>query len=85
MQDSQASRKANGVLPMPANPSATDAPSASRSNKSKTPVEGDKVIIRRLPPGMTEEEVWTILGDKWKAGNGLVDWSDFARGKVSQE
>ncbi|EEY15427.1 conserved hypothetical protein [Verticillium alfalfae VaMs.102] len=43
MQDSQASRKANGVLPMPANSSATDAPSASRSNKSKTPVEGDKV------------------------------------------
>ncbi|KAM0284515.1 hypothetical protein ACHAQH_001881 [Verticillium albo-atrum] len=85
MLEGQAPRKANGVLPMPATPLATDAPSASRSNKSKTPVEGDKVIIRRLPPGMTEDEVWAILGDQWRAGNGLVDWSDFAKGKVSQD
>lgn len=41
--------------------------------------------MRRLPPGMTEAEFWTILGEDWEAGKGKVDWSSYAEGKVSKE
>ncbi|RYP78971.1 hypothetical protein DL769_003101 [Monosporascus sp. CRB-8-3] len=57
----------------------------SKPGKTKTPATGKKVVIRRLPPGMTAEEVWNILGDEWKDGNGKVDWSQFQAGKISQD
>ncbi|RYP04608.1 hypothetical protein DL764_004345 [Monosporascus ibericus] len=57
----------------------------SKPGKTKTPATGKKVVIRRLPPGMTAEEAWNILGDEWKDGNGKVDWSQFQAGKISQD
>ncbi|KAL2880541.1 hypothetical protein SGCOL_004263 [Colletotrichum sp. CLE4] len=77
-----ASRKTNGVPSASGQQATTDAP---KSNKSRTPVEGDKVIIRRLPPGMTEQELLNNLGDEWKAGNGLVSWHNFESGKISHD
>ncbi|KAK1999761.1 smg-4/UPF3 family protein [Colletotrichum falcatum] len=77
-----ASRKTNGVPPASGQQPAADTP---KSNKSRTPVEGDKVIIRRLPPGLTEQELWSNLGDEWKSGNGLVSWHNFVQGKISQD
>ncbi|KXH65511.1 smg-4/UPF3 family protein [Colletotrichum salicis] len=77
-----ASRKTNGVPSASGQQATTDAP---KSNKSRTPVEGDKVIVRRLPPGMTEQELWNNLGDEWKAGNGLVSWHNFESGKISHD
>ena len=59
-----------------------DAPKAA---KTKPPVEGLKVIIRRLPPGMTREEFLSIVGHEWHAGNGKVDWFDYGDGKVAKE
>lgn len=76
------SRKANGILPITPTQTSNDAPKPS---KTKTPSEGEKVVIRRLPPGMTEEEFVTILGDQWKVGNGKVDWFSYCPGKVSRE
>ncbi|TDZ37955.1 Regulator of nonsense transcripts UPF3 [Colletotrichum spinosum] len=76
------SRKTNGALPVSSQQAATEAP---KSNKSRTPVEGDKVVIRRLPPGLTEQELWAILGDEWKAGQGLVSWHNFVSGKISHD
>ena len=76
------SRKANGVLPVAAAQATTDAPKAT---KSKVPVDGEKVVIRRLPPGMTEDECIKLLGEDWKVGNGKVDWFSYQPGKISQE
>jgi len=59
-----------------------DAPKAA---KAKQPVEGQKVVIRRLPPGMTREEFLSILGPEWLDGNGKVDWFDYGDGKVARE
>lgn len=73
------SRKQNG---------ATSQPSADASKatpKKKSVLEGEKVVVRRLPPGMTEEEFFTILGDSWKVGNGKVSWALYNPGKVSQQ
>lgn len=76
------SRKANGVLPVAAAQATTDAPKAT---KSKVPVDGEKVVIRRLPPGMTEDECIKLLGEDWKVGNGKVDWFSYQPGKISQD
>ena len=76
------SRKANGVLPVAATQTAGDAPKAA---KTKAPAEGEKVVIRRLPPGMTEDECIKLLGEDWKVGNGKVDWFSYQPGKISQE
>ncbi|KAI3323845.1 hypothetical protein HD806DRAFT_76172 [Xylariaceae sp. AK1471] len=52
---------------------------------AKAQAEGKKVIIRRLPPGMTADECWTILGDEWKFGNGKVDWARYDNGEISHD
>lgn len=72
-----------GVLKIPASatqhrpsmPSATGAPSGPRL----------KLVIRHLPPGLTEEEFRTLLGAEWNVGNGKVDWAIYKPGKVSKE
>ncbi|KAK4154468.1 Smg-4/UPF3 family-domain-containing protein [Chaetomidium leptoderma] len=72
------SRKTNGVV---GGQSSHDAP---KPPKVKAPAQGDKVVVRRLPPAMTEEEFVTILGDEWRVGCGSVDWLSYWPGKVSQ-
>lgn len=72
------SRKTNGI----AGPSTTDAQKAPRV---KSPPEGEKVVVRRLPPAMTEEEFITILGDEWRVGNGKIGWVAYYPGKVCQQ
>jgi regulator of nonsense transcripts 3 len=62
--------------------SSADAPTAP---KVKAPMQGEKVVVRRLPPGMTEEEFVTILGDEWAVGHGRVDWFSYWPGKVSKQ
>lgn len=57
----------------------------TKAPKTKTPHEGEKVIIRRLPPGLTEAEFISILGSEWAVGNGKVDWFSYAPGKVCNE
>jgi regulator of nonsense transcripts 3 len=76
------SRKANGQPSVTSSQSGADA---SKTSKAKAPVEGDKVVIRRLPPGLTEDEFVNILGDTWKSGNGKVGWFQYEKGKISTE
>ena len=64
------------------NSSQTETP---KVGKAKAPVTGKKVVIRRLPPGITADEAWNILGEQWKDGNGKVDWSQFQTGTISHE
>ncbi|KAL8693594.1 MAG: hypothetical protein Q9224_003724 [Gallowayella concinna] len=44
-----------------------------------------KIVIRRLPPGLSQEEFEASLGDDWKAGKGRVDWAAYKPGKVSKD
>lgn len=44
-----------------------------------------RLIIRRLPPGLTEDEFQTALGGEWKVGAGKVDWAAYKEGKISKE
>ncbi|KAK1761110.1 Smg-4/UPF3 family-domain-containing protein [Echria macrotheca] len=72
------SRKANGV---PASQSSADGPKAPRA---RTSTVGEKVCIRYLPPALTEDEFWTILGDAWKPGKGKVGYFTYWPGSVSR-
>jgi regulator of nonsense transcripts 3 len=72
-----------GVLPIPL--SVTQKASSPAKNKSKTAASRLKLLIRRLPPGLTQAEFETQLGDEWKLGSGRVDWSLFKNGRISKE
>lgn len=72
--------QANGVLPIPASQTA-----ASKSTGPKPPAPKLKVVIRRLPPGLTEAEFISILGEEWKLSQGKVDYFLYKNGKDSKE
>ncbi|KAI1754821.1 Smg-4/UPF3 family-domain-containing protein [Xylaria castorea] len=52
---------------------------------ARTQAEGKKVLIRRLPPGMTEDECWVVLGEEWKVSKGKVDWARYDSGEISND
>lgn len=78
--------KQAGVLPIrPAQgqPHTSSPADTSKSTKAKTAAQdGVKIKIRRLPPGITEQEFVAILGDAWKAGKGKVGWFEFHAGHI---
>ncbi len=89
-----ATPRANGILSIPV--SATQRkPAAGTVNplpKAAVPVNPTKpapprlkIIIRRLPPGLTPAEFELTLGDEWKPNGGKVDWLLFKKGKPSIE
>ncbi|KAI0809636.1 Smg-4/UPF3 family-domain-containing protein [Xylaria sp. FL0064] len=52
---------------------------------AKTQAEGKKVVIRRLPPGMTADECWAILGEEWQVGKGKTSWARYDDGEISND
>ena len=72
----------NGVLPVQVLQKHAP-PTAPRGPKSPQPRL--KLVVRRLPPGLTKTEFEGILGDEWKLGAGKVDWMLFKKGKISKE
>ena len=88
MTQATASKPSAGVLPIPAaitekssiTPITTAAKSAAKASTSRL-----KLIIRRLPPGLTQSEFETFLGDEWMTGLGKIDWLLYRPGKVSRE
>ncbi|KAH6679741.1 putative regulator of nonsense transcripts 3A [Halenospora varia] len=72
--------QANGVLPVPASQTASNPRAGPKPQAPKL-----KVIIRRLPPGLTEAEFVSILGDEWKLSQGKVDWFLYKPGKDSKD
>ncbi|KAI8955146.1 Smg-4/UPF3 family-domain-containing protein [Xylaria longipes] len=52
---------------------------------ARSHVEGKKVLVRRLPPGMTEDECWAVLGEEWKVGKGKVNWARYDNGEISND
>lgn len=56
-----------------------------RQAAAKPPAPKLKVIVRRLAPGLTQNEFTTLLGDQWKLEQGKVDWFLYKAGKDSKE
>ncbi|KFA78429.1 hypothetical protein S40288_06411 [Stachybotrys chartarum IBT 40288] len=57
----------------------------SKPVRVKQQNDGEKMVVRRLPPAMTESEFITILGPEWESGKGKVDWFNYVSGKVSKD
>ena len=75
----------NGVLSIPASATQKRNESASEVLASKLTSTRLKIIIRRLPPGLTQVEFEEAIGDDWKTNGGKVDWAVYEEGKVSKE
>ena len=80
-------RSINGILPAPAGLSAKTMSTAPPSTKgsSKTVAPRLRLIVRRLPPGLTQAEFEEVLGEGWSPGAGRVEWAAYKEGKVSKE
>lgn len=74
-----------GLLPIPAAATQKSGSGAPARKTPKPPAPRLKLLIRRLPPGLTQAELESALGDQWKAGAGNVDWLQYKPGKVSKE
>lgn len=72
--------KGRGVLQI--NAAATRKPA---KQAPRLPAPRLRLIIRRLPPGLTEVEFWNTLNTEWHIGQGKVDWAAYKSGKISRE
>ena len=77
--------RSNGVISIPA--SATKKPSPLKPENMPTRIAAPrlKLIVRRLPPGLTQPEYEAIIGEDWKVDGGKVDWLVYKAGKVFKE
>ncbi|RAL67282.1 hypothetical protein DID88_008046 [Monilinia fructigena] len=74
--------QANGVLSVTTTQTSGNA---SKQTASKPASSKMKLIVRRLAPGLTEAEFFSIIGDDWKVGQGKVDWFQYKAGKDSKD
>lgn len=72
----------NGVLPVAVLQRSAPA-QPPRGPKAAQPRL--KLVLRRLPPGLTKAEFDAVVGDDWKLGAGRVDWLSYRKGKISKE
>lgn len=75
--------KEAGIIQLPLSATQKGATSTKRASKATAPRL--KLIVRRLPPGLTRAEFEGTLGDDWKVGRGKVDWFQYKPGKISKE
>ncbi|KAF1817209.1 hypothetical protein P152DRAFT_510485 [Eremomyces bilateralis CBS 781.70] len=71
----------NGLLPMPTAILQKNAP--QKPPKPASPKL--KIVIRRLAPGLTQDEFEAALGGEWKCGAGKVDWVSYRPGSISTD
>ncbi|GFF24495.1 regulator of nonsense transcripts 3A [Aspergillus lentulus] len=77
-------KSTGGVLQIPA--AATQKNTSTASRKApKPPAPRLKLLVRRLPPGLTQSEFENALGSEWMVGAGKVDWYQYKPGKVSKD
>ncbi|KAK5421917.1 hypothetical protein LTR06_000174 [Exophiala xenobiotica] len=81
----QTKGRSGGVLPVNAAARKNAAAQSGSKGSARLPAPRLRLIIRRLPPGLTETEFWIALGDDWKVGSGKVDWAAFKDGKISKD
>lgn len=84
MTQTSATKPPGGVLPIPAAATQKNAP-APPKKAPKPAAPRLKLLVRRLPPGLTDEEFKNALGEEWMTGAGKVDWFQYKGGKVSKE
>ncbi|RHZ46069.1 putative nonsense-mediated mRNA decay protein Upf3 [Aspergillus thermomutatus] len=78
------SKSTGGVLQISA--AATQKNASTASKRGPKPAGPRlKLLVRRLPPGLSQSEFENALGSEWMAGAGRVDWYQYKPGKVSKD
>ena len=77
--------RSNGVLSIPASATQKRVATEPEVLNSKPVTSRLKIVVRRLPPGLTQAEFEDALGDDWRIGKGKVDWAIYKEGKISKE
>ncbi|KMU90587.1 hypothetical protein CIHG_08303 [Coccidioides immitis H538.4] len=72
-----------GLLPISPAAAAQHAPAKPASSRASAPRL--KLLVRRLPPGLTQVEFETALGPEWTVGKGKLDWFAYKPGKLSAD
>ena len=80
----------NGILAIPAFATQKPSPSSQKSASTKAASSKStsprlKLVVRRLPPSLSQAEFETALGDEWRIGAGKIDWCVYKEGKISKE
>ena len=75
----------NGVLPLHASTVPKDNVGSMENRPTRIAAPRLKLVVRRLPPGLPEQDFQTALGAEWKVGAGKVDWLVYKAGKTSKE
>ncbi|PLN75708.1 Smg-4/UPF3 family-domain-containing protein [Aspergillus taichungensis] len=84
MAQNSGAKSPGGVLQISAAATQKNTPTAPRK-APKPAAPRLKLLVRRLPPGLTQTEFETVLGPEWKTGAGKVDWLQYKPGKVSKD
>ena len=82
------SARPSGVLSVSASATQRGPRQNSETLKTRTssaPTARQKILIRRLPPGLTQSEFEEALGEEWKPGGDKVGWASYKSGKISKE
>ena len=77
--------RSNGVLSIPASATQKRVATEPEVLNPKPVTSRLKIVVRRLPPGLTQAEFEDALGDDWKISKGKVDWAIYKEGKISKE
>ncbi|RMJ28101.1 hypothetical protein PHISP_01041 [Aspergillus sp. HF37] len=84
MTQTSPDKPTGGVLQIPAAATQKNPPKPAKK-PPKPAAPRLKLLVRRLPPGLTQAEFKNALGEEWKAGGGKVDWFQYKAGKVSKD
>lgn len=75
----------NSLLSVPASATKKQGSSRTDTMSSRSTGPRPKMIVRRLPPGLTQSEFEAIIGKEWQVNGGKVDWAVYKSGKVLKE
>lgn len=77
--------RANGVFSIPAAATQKKTGLTQEAQPSRAVGARLKIVIRRLPPGLTQAEFEETLGEDWASAGDRVDWVVYKPGRVSKE
>lgn len=75
----------NGLLSIPVSATKKQASIRTEAMSLRSTAPRPKMVVRRLPPGLTREEFESSMGEQWQVHAGKVDWAVYKPGKISKE
>lgn len=65
-------------------PSSASIDHPIKTTVPRPPAPRLKLVVRRLPPGLTQQEFEKMVGEEWTTKGKNIDWFSFKPGKTSK-